>query len=69
MLDAILTLAKAAANWLNENPIRLTVAAGRVAKSELANVLNITTASTQHKITTLRASDPAFGDLYQGSFS
>ena len=53
------------ANWLNENPIRLTVAAGRVAKSDLANALHITTASLRHKIAILRASDPAFDDLYQ----
>ncbi|MCK6692124.1 MAG: hypothetical protein L6Q97_08480 [Thermoanaerobaculia bacterium] len=53
------------ANWLNENPICLTVAAGRVAKSDLANALNITTASLRHKIAILRASDPAFDDLYQ----
>lgn len=53
------------ANWLNQNPIRLTVAAGRVAKSDLANALNITTASLRHKIAILRASDPAFDDLYQ----
>ena len=53
------------ANWLNENPIRLTVAAGRVAKSELANALHITTASLRHKIAILRASDPAFDDLYR----
>ena len=53
------------ANWLNENPIRLTVAAGRVAKSDLANALHITPASLRHKIAILRASDPAFNDLYQ----
>ena len=53
------------ANWLNENPIRLTVAAGRVAKSDLANALHITTASLRHKIAILRASDPAFDDLYR----
>ena len=53
------------ANWLNENPIRLTVAAGRVAKSDLANALHITTASLRHKIAILRASDPAFDHLYQ----
>ena len=53
------------ANWLNENPIRLTVAAGRVAKSDLANALHITTASLRHKIAILRASDPGFDDLYQ----
>jgi len=53
------------ANWLNENPIRLTVAAGRVAKSDLANALHITTASLRHKIAILRASDSAFDDLYQ----
>jgi hypothetical protein len=53
------------ANWLNENPIRLTVAAGRVAKSDLANALHITAASLRHKIAILRASDPAFDDLYQ----
>ena len=57
--------ATSVANWLNENPIHLTVAAGRVAKSELANALNITTASLRHKIAILRASDPAFDDLYQ----
>ena len=57
--------ATSVANWLNENPIRLTVAAGRVAKSELANALNITTASLRHKIAILRASDPAFDDLYR----
>ena len=53
------------AKWLNENPIRLTVAAGQVAKSDLANALHITTASLRHKIAILRASDPAFDDLYQ----
>ncbi len=53
------------ANWLSENPIRLTVSAGRVAKSDLANALHITTASLRHKIAILRASDPAFDDLYQ----
>jgi len=53
------------ANWLKENPIRLTVAAGRVAKSDLANALHITTASLRHKIAILRASDPVFDDLYR----
>ena len=57
--------ATSVANWLNENPILLTVAAGRVAKSDLANALNITTASLRHKIAILRASDPAFDDLYR----
>ena len=52
------------ANWLNENPIRLTVAAGRVAKSDLANALHITTASLRHKIAVLRDSDPDFAQLY-----
>jgi hypothetical protein len=36
-----------------------------VAKSDLANALHITTASLRHKIAILRASDPAFDDLYQ----
>ena len=53
------------ANWLNENPIRLTVAAGRVAKSDLANALHITTASLRHKIAVLRDSDPDFAQLYR----
>ena len=57
--------ASCVANWLKENPIRLTVAAGRVAKSDLANALHITTASLRHKIAILRASDPAFDDLYR----
>jgi hypothetical protein len=57
--------ASCVANWLNENPIRLTVAAGRVAKSDLANALHITTASLRHKIAILRASDPDFDDLYR----
>ena len=66
-MDTLKTPFEAAcvANWLNENPIRLTVAAGRVAKSDLANALHITTASLRHKIAILRASDPAFDDLYQ----
>jgi hypothetical protein len=34
-------------------------------QSELVNALNITTASMRHKIAILRASDPAFDDLYQ----
>ena len=50
--------------WLRENPIRLTVAAGRVAKSDLANALHITTASLRHKIAVLRDSDPDFARLY-----
>ncbi len=57
--------ATCAANWLNENPIRLTVAADQVAKSDLANALHITTASLWHKIAILRASDPAFDDFYR----
>lgn len=57
--------ASCVANWLNENPIRLTVAAGRVAKSDLANALHITPASLRHKIAILRASDPNFDDLYR----
>lgn len=51
--------------WLRENPIRLTVAAGRVAKSDLANALHITPASLRHKIAILRASDPDFDELYR----
>lgn len=51
--------------WLRENPIRLTVAAGRVAKSDLANALHITPASLRHKIAVLRAADPDFDALYR----
>jgi hypothetical protein len=43
----------------------VTVAADEVAKSDLANTLNITTASLRHKIAILRASDPDFDDLYR----
>lgn len=57
--------ASCVANWLSENPIRLTVAAGRVTKSDLANALHITTASLRHKVAVLRDSDPEFARLYR----
>ena len=57
--------ASSVAEWLQDNPIRLTVAAGRVAKSDLAYALHITPASLRHKIAVLRAADPAFDALYQ----
>lgn len=51
-------------NWLKENPIRLTVAAGRVSKQELAYALNLTRASLMHKIRVLRDSDKNFAVLF-----
>jgi len=53
------------ANWLNDNPIRLTVAAGRVTKKELAYALHVTTQQLMHKIRVIRDSDTAFDALYR----
>lgn len=50
--------------WLQENPIRLRVCAGRVAKSDLAHALNITPASLRHKVSILRDADSDFDALY-----
>ena len=57
--------ASCVATWLSENPFRLTVAAGRVAKSDLVNALHITTASLRHQIAVLRDSDPEFARMYR----
>ena len=53
------------AQWLADHPIRLTVAAGRVAKSDLAYALSITPASLRHKISVLRDADSDFDALYR----
>ena len=60
----LLLESKSVAQWLQENPIRLKVCAGRVAKSDLAHALNITSASLRHKVSILRDADPEFDALY-----
>lgn len=53
------------ANWLKQNPIRLTVAAGRVAKKELAYALRVSTPTLMHKIRVLRDCDEKFDALFR----
>lgn len=52
-------------NWLKDNPIRLTVAAGRVSKQQLAYSLCVTRAALMHKIRVLRDSDPNFDAMFR----
>ena len=56
---------KSVSAWLSQNPIRLKVVAGNVAKSQLAYALNITPDGLRHRIISLCKSNSELGREYQ----
>jgi hypothetical protein len=56
---------KSVSAWLSQNPIRLNVLAGQIAKSELAYAVNITPQGLRYRITVLCNVNPEFKKVYQ----